>query len=73
VYQILVIYLFIYLFYYRLGIHAFLQILNKKQNYHQGVLTYLKKIQEDFHLKDKKLLNTIVDWNFSSIFDKMNF
>ncbi|CAB4384162.1 unnamed protein product [Rhizophagus irregularis] len=56
-----------------LGIYAFLLILNKKQNFHQGVLTYLKKIFEDFHLRSKKLLNIIVDLNFSSIFSKMKF
>jgi hypothetical protein len=61
------------LIYYRLGIYGFLQILNKKQNYHQGVLTYLKKKFRNFHLKNSKLLNTVVDQKLSSVFDKIKF
>ncbi|GES81439.1 telomerase reverse transcriptase-like [Rhizophagus clarus] len=56
-----------------LGIYAFLQILKKKQNYHQGVITYLENNLEGFHLKNRKLLNTIVDWNSSSVFKRIKF
>ncbi|RIA94797.1 hypothetical protein C1645_533001 [Glomus cerebriforme] len=54
-----------------LGAHAFLQILRKKENYHQGVLAHFKEFFEDFWLKNTHLLNSIVDWNLSSIFNEM--
>ncbi|RHZ61724.1 hypothetical protein Glove_346g37 [Diversispora epigaea] len=55
-----------------LGAHAFRCILTKKRSYHQGLFVHLTKICNT-PLQKSMMLQSVVDWNRSKVFDDLLF